>query len=55
MQKILNEFNSNCGIKSNLANLIWKGGIIIDSVIYCICTIYLKKSSKGGIHLFLRK
>lgn len=45
MQKILNEFNSNCGIKSSLANLIWKGGIIIDSVIYCICTIYLKKSS----------
>lgn len=45
MQKILNEFNSNCGIKSNLANFIWKGGIIIDSVIYCICTLYLKKSS----------
>lgn len=45
MQKLLNEFNSNCGIKSSLANFIWKGGIIIDSIIYCICTLYLKKIS----------
>lgn len=45
MLKILNEFNNNCGIKSNLANFIWKVGIIIDSISYCICTIYFKKNS----------
>lgn len=45
MQKILNEFNSNCGIKSSLANIIWKGGIIIDSIIYCVYALYFKNWS----------
>ena len=44
MEKLIEEFNNTVAIKSKLANFIWEFGIITDSIVYFICTIFLKKS-----------
>ena len=43
MKKLLQEYEEIGAIKSKLANLIWKCGIIICSIMYCINVLYSKQ------------
>lgn len=49
MEKIIREFKENAAIKSKLASVVWKLGIILDSVTYFIYVIYFKKN----LYIFL--
>ena len=49
MEKIIREFKENAAIKSKLASIVWKLGIILDSVTYFIYVIYFKKN----LYIFL--
>ena len=53
MRKLLNKYNTECAIKSNFANIIWKVGIILNSIIYCINVICLKKSNYILLYFFI--
>ena len=53
MRKLLNKYNTECAIKSNFANIIWKVGIILNSIIYCINIIHLKKSNYILLYFFI--
>ena len=44
MKKLLQEYEEIGAIKSKLANFIWKCGIIICSIMYCINVFYSKQS-----------
>ena len=45
MQKLLIKYNTECSIKSNHANIIWKAGVILNSIIYFINAIEFKRSN----------
>ena len=45
MQKLIDKYNAECAIKSTRANIIWKMGIILNSIIYCINVIGLKRNN----------
>ena len=45
MQKLIDKYNAECAIKSTCANIIWKMGIILNSIIYCINVIGLKRNN----------
>lgn len=45
MQKLIDKYNTECSIKSTHANIIWKIGIILNSIIYCINVIGLKRNN----------
>lgn len=45
MQKLIDKYNAECAIKSTRANIIWKMGVILNSIIYCINVIGLKRNN----------
>ena len=53
MQKLLNKYNEECSIKSNHANIIWKAGVILNSIIYFINAVGLKKGNYIVLYFFI--
>ena len=45
MRKLLEDYKNNGAVKSRLANFIWKVGIIIISIFYCINVLYYKNNT----------
>lgn len=53
MKKLLENYKENGAVKSKLANFIWKAGIIISSIFYCIDVLYYKNENNNVlIYLF---
>ena len=52
MKKLLQEYEKIGSIKSKLANFIWKCGIIICSILYCI-NVFCSKQSNYSILYYL--
>lgn len=53
MQKLINKYNNECAIKSKYASYIWKVGIVLNTIIYFINTIGLKKNYYFMIFLLI--
>lgn len=53
MQKLLEEYEKVGAIKSKLSNFIWKSGIIICSIIYCISVLNLKHNYYSILYYFI--
>lgn len=53
MQKLLNKYNEECSVKSNHANIIWKAGVILNSIIYFINVVGLKKDNYIVLYFFI--
>lgn len=52
MKKLLEEYNKIGAIKSKLVNYIWKSGIIVFSIIYCI-DVFDKKQNNLNLLYYL--
>ena len=53
MRNLLEEYKNDGAVNSRLANFIWKAGIIISSIFYCMDVLYYKnENNKLLIYFF---
>ena len=52
MRNLLEEYKNDGAVNSRLANFIWKSGIIISSIFYCIYFLYYKNENNNLLIYF---